>query len=127
MDLPGPAAQQDHLPVNITFEEPDKDTSESDPDPRCVDLDPRGHDAQLDSEDNSMPIFLNETIFENTCLKDLLTAIDFIWALQPALHDDAHCKMDQNSIQWLRNPPSTPFNISLLPDLCMPWPQPFPH
>ena len=60
-----------------------------------------------------------ESVFENTCLEDLLMAIEFIWALQSASHDDSHCKMDQNAIQQLRNPPTTPFDISSLPDLCL--------
>ena len=58
-----------------------------------------------------------ESIFENTCLKDLLTAIDFIWALQTASHDDPHCKMNRDAIERLRNPATTPFDISSRPDL----------
>ncbi|KJA24703.1 hypothetical protein HYPSUDRAFT_135758 [Hypholoma sublateritium FD-334 SS-4] len=58
-----------------------------------------------------------ENIFENTCLEDLITAIEFIRALQCASHDDIHCKIDQSTIHRLRNPPNTPFDISSLPDL----------
>ena len=58
-----------------------------------------------------------ESIFENTRLEDLLTAIDFIWALQTASHDDPHCKMNRDAIERLRNPATTPFDISSRPDL----------
>lgn len=113
------AVQQDRLPFDSAHEE----ESASDPDPGCLDLDdPSGRDSnagtQLDSEDPSLAIFPNlESVFENACLEDLLTAIEFIRSLQSASHDDTHCKMDQNTIQRLRNPPTTPFDISSLPDL----------
>ncbi|KIJ97449.1 hypothetical protein K443DRAFT_39775, partial [Laccaria amethystina LaAM-08-1] len=43
--------------------------------------------------------------------------VEFIQALQSASHDDIHCKMEQSAIQRLRNPPTTPFDVTLLPDL----------
>ena len=113
------AVQQDRLPFDSAHEE----ESASDPDPGCLDLDdPSGRDSnagtQLDSEDPPLAIPPNlESVFENACLEDLLTAIEFIRSLQSASHDDTHCKMDQNTIQRLRNPPTTPFDISSLPDL----------
>ena len=103
--LPDPATQQDHLPFNDTFED-------SDPDPGCLDLDPSGQDSNAGTQLPNL-----ESIFKNTCLEDLLTAIKFIRALQSASLDDTHCKMDQNTIQWLRNPPTAPFDIGSLPDL----------
>ena len=109
----------DCLPFDSTFEESD---NASDPDPGCLDLDPSGQDSNTGTqlEDPSLAMLPNlESVFENTCLEDLLTAIEFIQALQSASHDDTHCKMDQNAIQKLRNPPSAPFIISSLPDLCL--------
>jgi hypothetical protein len=118
--LPYPAPQQDHLPFDSgAFEESDNDAS--DPDPGCLDLDPTaGQDGNAGTqlEDPSLAMLPDlESIFENTCLEDLLTAIAFIRALQSASLDDSHCKMDQNAIQRLRNPPTIPFDISSLPDL----------
>jgi hypothetical protein len=117
-----PAAQQDRLPFDSAFEESEDKASESDsdPDPGCLDLDPSSQDRNTGTqlEDPSLAILPNlESVFENTCLEDLLIAIEFIRALQSASHDDTHCKMDQNAIQRLRNPPTTPFDISSLPDL----------
>ena len=113
---------QDRLrvPSGSAFEE--SDNNDHDPDPGCLDLDPSGQledsNAGTLPEDPSLGMLPNlESIFENTCLEDLLTSIEFIRALQSASHDDTHCKMDQNAIQRLRNPPTTPFDISSLPDL----------
>ena len=60
-----------------------------------------------------------QSLFENTQLEDLLTTVKFIQALQPASHDDVRCKMEQSTIQRPRNSPTMPFNITLLPDLCL--------
>ena len=90
------------------------------PDPGCLDLDASNEDSSASNTQVEDPLPLNlESIFENTCLEDLLTAIEFIWALQSASHDDPHCKMDQNAIERLRNPVNTPFDISSRPDLCI--------
>ena len=114
-DLPDPAAQQDRPPFDSTFEE--SDNNAADPDPGCLDLDPNSNaGAQL--EDPSLATLPNlESVFKNTCLEDLLTAIKFIQGIQSASHDDTHCKMDQKAIQRLRNPPTAPFDISSLPEL----------
>jgi hypothetical protein len=114
-DLQDPATQQDHHPFDSACKESDNNTS--DPDPRCLDLDLSSQDSNAGTqlEDSSLPNL--ESVFENTCLKNLLTAIEFIQALQSASHNNIYCKMDQNAIQRLRNPPTTPFNISSLSDL----------
>ena len=105
--LPDPATQQDHLRFDDAFED-------SDPDPGCLDLDPSGQDSDAGTQLPNL-----ESVFENTCHEDLLIAIKFIWALQSASLDDTHCKMDQNTIQLLRNPPTAPFDIGSLPNLCL--------
>lgn len=119
-DIPGPAAPQseDHLPFDGAFDE--SDNNASNPDPGCLDLDASNEDSSASNTQVEDPLLLNlESIFKNTCLEDLLTAIKFIWALQSASHDDPHCKMDQNTIKWFRNPVTTPFDISSHPDLCI--------
>ena len=99
--------------------EDSENTINSDPDPGCLDTDPSNQDTNSGAtqpEDSSTWPGL-QSLFENTQLEDLLTTVKFIQALQSASHDDVHCKMEQSAIERLRNPPTTPFDVTLLPDL----------
>ena len=101
--------------------EDSENTINSDPDPGCLDSDPSNQDTNSSAtqpEDSSMWLGL-QSLFKNTQLEDLLTTVEFIQALQSASHDDVHCKMEQSAIQQLKNAPTTPFDITLLPDLCL--------
>lgn len=104
----------EHQPIHCDSTTEDSDTVDTDPDPGCLDSDPSDRDT-TQPEDSSWPNL--ESIFENTRLEDLLNTIEFIRALQSASHDDIHCKMEQSAIQRLRNPPTTPFEVTSLPDL----------
>ena len=113
-----PTIHHNYLPLDTALEESEGDSL--DPDPGCLDLDSSGQEAAtvLRSADLSMLPSL-ESIFQNTRLEDLLTAVKFIQLLQSASHDDVHCKMDQGTIQRLRNPPAILFDVSSHPDLCL--------
>ncbi len=116
-----PAAQSEcHPETEAAFDEPDND--DSDPDPGCLDLNPSNdEDCSVSGPrpaNSSVPTLPNyESIFEDTHLEDLLTAINFIRALQSASHDDPHCKMDRNAIKRMRNPPTVPVDIGSSPDI----------
>ncbi len=55
-------------------------TTPSDPDPGCLEMDANDKDSGVSTQLGGpiLATFLNlESIFENTCLEDLVTAIDF--------------------------------------------------
>ena len=113
------APLDEHLPVESAAED-FNEVDALDPDPGCLDLESAlSRSINADAQQGpQLTMFQSlENIFENTCLEDLITSIEFIRALQSASHDDIHCKIDQSTIDRLRNPPSTPFDISSLPDL----------
>ena len=95
-----------------------ENTINSDPDPGCLDTDPSSQDTNSGAtQPEDLSTWLGfQSLFENTQLEDLLTTVKFIQALQLASHNDVHCKMEQSAIQRLRNPPTTPFDVTLLPD-----------
>ena len=59
-----------------------------------------------------------EELSDLACLKDIKLTMEFIRALDSATLDDEYSHLDSDTLERLRNPPTSPANVSN-PDFCL--------
>lgn len=80
-------------------------------DPGCLDKTSEPSNPDLESPPPNADINLKE-LASLACLDDIKTPMEFIRALEGASLDGPHSHLDTNTIEHLRNPPTSPVDIS---------------